>query len=370
MAAIHPGNDGIRLPNGVRVVRTPHASRGGNPYPPEVREQVLLMYQTGGIESLQTPHLNQLRLQRKFPHIDTCKRWIRLHEETGHVLPKRATGNSHSEREIHGQDLFNLALFRTIRPKATIDEVRAYIHNRNPTVRPYSPSQVYRAEQRLGLSRKVASTTSDQAYRPDVKRRRRRYWTQSYPNGINDQSTADMIDIDEARFKLESQNRNRGKVMRHRRCDARGKYKKGEPGVSLIMGVSGDSQDPFEFHQQFSEGGTNLWRFFCFMEDFIEWLATNRPGQTFCFTMDNLNIHKDPIILDMIEAAGHRVVFRAPYWSCDGAIEYVFNTIHTMLQSADNVVDNVDELILEIDDIIFRMVPNSFRPYFVHVGFP
>ena len=68
MAAIHPGNDGIRLPNGVRVATTPHASRGGNPYPPEVREQVLLMYQTGGIESLQTPHLNQLRLQRKFPH--------------------------------------------------------------------------------------------------------------------------------------------------------------------------------------------------------------------------------------------------------------------------------------------------------------
>lgn len=44
--------------------------------------------------------------------------------------------------------------------------------------------------------------------------------------------------------------------------------------------------------------------------------------------MDNLNIHKQPMILDMIEDAGHRGVFCAPYWSCDGAIEYVFNTIH------------------------------------------
>ena len=61
-----------------------------------------------------------------------------------------------------------------------------------------------------------------------------------------------MIDIDEAGFKLESQDRKRGKVSKQRRCDARGQYKKGAPGVSLLMGISGDGQDPFEFHQQFS----------------------------------------------------------------------------------------------------------------------
>jgi transposase len=31
--------------------------------------------------------------------------------------------------------------------------------------------------------------------------------------------------------------------------------------------------------------------------------------------------------------AGHRYLFRAPYWSVDGPIEYVFNTIHTHLLS-------------------------------------
>ena len=95
----------------------------------------------------------------------------------------------------------------------------------------------------------------------------------------------------------------------------------------------------------------------------------NRPNESFCFTLDNLNIHKHPIILNLIEEAGHRVVFRAPYWSCDGAIEYVFNTIQTHLQMDDDGVDNVDDLIEEIDDIIFRMAIIGFRKYFEHVWY-
>jgi hypothetical protein len=65
---------------------------------------------------------------------------------------KRATGNRHSTREVNGVDLVNLALFRLVRPKAYIDEVRAYVHNRNPVNLPYSQSQIVRAEHRLGLT--------------------------------------------------------------------------------------------------------------------------------------------------------------------------------------------------------------------------
>jgi len=75
-------------------------------------------------------------------------------------------------------------------------------------------------------------------------------------------------------------------------------------------------------------------------------LDLNRPGLEFCLTMDNLNIHKHPAVLDLIDDAGHKIVFRAPYWSCDGAIEYVFNTIHVKLQMADNgvIVASTDSL--------------------------
>jgi hypothetical protein len=64
-------------------------------------------------------------------------------------------------------------------------------------------------------------------------------------------------------------------------------------------------------------------RFYGFMVELIDYLGTNFPGRGFCFAMDNLNIHKHPMVLYLIYNSGHRVVFRAPYWYCDGPIEYV-----------------------------------------------
>ena len=99
----------------------------------------------GGFRALETAQCNQLREQRKFPHMNTCRRWVEIHQTGGHVRPKIATGNKFSKREIHGQDL---------------------MHNRNPTEAPYSMSQVHRAEVRLGLWLKVGSSAADEAYCP------------------------------------------------------------------------------------------------------------------------------------------------------------------------------------------------------------
>ena len=115
-AAALLADNGVRPPPGTRAGETKHASRGGNPYPREMREHVIAIWQSGGgdnggLEALQTPALEILRNQNKFPHLSTCKRWITLLEDEGHLRPKIATGNNCSEREIHGQDLFNLALF-------------------------------------------------------------------------------------------------------------------------------------------------------------------------------------------------------------------------------------------------------------------
>ena len=74
-----------------------------------------------------------------------------------------------------------------------------------------------------------------------------------------------MIDIDEAGFKIDDQDRKRGKVTKQRRVNSKGKYKKGDRNVSLLMGISGDQQDSFEFYQTVSEGRTDQYIFFCFM---------------------------------------------------------------------------------------------------------
>ena len=77
------------------------------------------------------------------------------------------------------------------------------------------------------------------------------------------------------------------------------------------------------------------------MRNVMDWLGYNQPGRSFLFTMDNLNFHRHPVTTNLIYARGHCVVFRAPYWSCDGAIEYVFNTLQMRLQMEINRVDNV-----------------------------
>ena len=69
--------------------------------------------------------------------------------------------------------------------------------------------------------------------------------------------------------------------------------------------------------------------------------------------MDNLNIHKHPMILDMIRDTNHDIVFRAPYCSCNGAIAYVFNTLEVKLQVCVRDVSPVADLILELDTILF-----------------
>jgi len=71
----------------------------------------------------------------------------------------------------------------------------------NRAIDPYSPSQVSRAEDRLGLWLKVGSTTtSNQAHRPINKLKRQMYWNDPFPMGIYGENTDLIIDIDEAKF--------------------------------------------------------------------------------------------------------------------------------------------------------------------------
>jgi hypothetical protein len=83
----------------------------------------------------------------------------------------------------------------------------------------------------------------------------------------------------------------------------------------------------FLFHKCYTKGGTDLLYFFDFTLKLCNWLAANRPGHQLLITMDNLNIHKHPMIIHLIYSCSYHVVVCTPYWSCDGSIEYFFNTL-------------------------------------------
>ena len=302
--------------------------------------------------------------------MESCKNHIRIFQSTGDVCPKKATGNR-SEREILGSDLEQLALYRSVYPEATNAECRAYLFNSQPhppaQTDPYSHSQLQRAENLLGLTRKNGSTTAQLAYHPDNLQKRDLYWTQPPPLGVAGVPRQNMIDIDEAGFKLEHSNRKFGKTPTALRCSQEGAYGRDEK-LNLLLAISGDENDPMRWHDVWMNGGTTIAKFADFIQLILDDLALRHPGRVFCFTMDNLNSHKNPIVLNKIINAGHQYAFRAPYWPVDGAIEYVFNTIQTRLQAYFNRLVDMAALQNRINLIIATF--GSFHRYFIHVGFP
>jgi hypothetical protein len=83
-------------------------------------------------------NLVRMHANYKFSSMRTVRRWIRWYNCEGTALPKHATGNRHSTWEVNGVDLINLTLFWLVRPKAYLDEVHTYVHNRNPATPPFS----------------------------------------------------------------------------------------------------------------------------------------------------------------------------------------------------------------------------------------
>ena len=160
-----------------------------------------------------------------------------------------------------------------------------------------------------------------------------------------------------------------GKCVSWERCHVEGAYNR-DAKLNLMMAVSADAAYDMEWHDCWpqEEGGTNLFRVYTFFERIMDRLHDDHPGRSFCFTMDNLGTHHNPLLLDRIEERGHKYLFRAPYWSVDGPMEYVFNSIHVFLLDYFRDVDNLDELGTRLDAIIAGM--GNFIQYFLHVGFP
>ena len=69
----------------------------------------------------------------------------------------------------------------------------------------------------------------------------------------------------------------------------------------------------------------------------------------------------------LIRNAGHRILFRAPYYAVDGPIEYLFDTLQQGLTRALYRVTNGQQLIQELLALI-GVIPD-FINYFTHCGY-
>jgi hypothetical protein len=318
---------------------------------------------------LDSPMLTQLHGEYKFPSLQSCERWIAQEHRVGHCRPKVATGNHESHRSVQGQALVRLALYRVAHPETSLDHVKAFLFNMDEGIPLYSQKAIVHAEKLLGLRRKAASTTCERAYLPINLNKRHMFWTLDYPFGCRNIRTMDMIDMDECGLKIEHSNPGFGKTVSWLRCHFEGEYNR-EKKLNCMMGVSADRNYDMEWHDLWpqEEGGTNLYRVLLFFDRIMDQLENDHPNRSFCFTMDNLNIHHNQILLNRITIRGHKYLFRAPYWSVDGPMEYIFNTIHThLLQHFRQISD-----LVELENVIHEIIANltNFQRYFFHVGFP
>lgn len=313
--------------------------------------------------------IQQLQGQKKYPHPMSVQRFANRTNLYGHCRAFRHTGNNHAEREIEGQHLIQLALYRSCCPKATGGEVNAFLYNMNthdPRYEIYSNSQITRAEQRLNLTTKRSSTTAYQALLPHIILKRNLFWNANYPVGIADCDPRNMIDIDEAGWSVDTCNRTSGKTVVGERCREVGPYSKTQK-VTVLLGVSGDDQSPDRWLDRWREGGTTVTKFLDFIRSIIEEIGPGTPARRRVFVMDNLRSHQNNAIKAVIHGHGHRIVFRAPYYPVDGAIEYVFNVLHCALQLRLCSIRTTDDMETQIDNIVHSM--EEFSCFFAHCGF-
>ena len=303
-----------------------------------------------------------------FPSPPTIGRFRRRMRRRGHLRRFEKQGNNRAT-VLRGIDFYIIAFWRTVWPKSTHAELNASLFNSQLArgvahPRFFTPSQISKAEDRLGLSRKRGSTTAYQALTPRNLARRWVYWNCDYPAGIRNIPTTDWIDLDEAGVFVETANRSSGKAYINVRVREEGPYNHSEKWT-LTMAISGD-EDGDRWLDFEKKSGTTVTDFYILIVGIIDDIGPGTPLRRRCFTFDNLLAHKNPAILNLIVDSGHRFCFRAPYYPVDGAIEYVFNTIERDLEIKLPEIKNASDLRKEVFNTVGAIT--MFITYFAILG--
>ncbi|KAJ1403329.1 hypothetical protein B484DRAFT_457564 [Ochromonadaceae sp. CCMP2298] len=139
------------------------------------------------------------------------------------IVPLLSTGNK-AQVQLSGEYLHLLVFHRGVYPRATAHEVIAFIASNATIPKIFRPSEIYMADKRLGLTKKVVSTTAYQALTAHNLARGNLFWTQPAPVGIAGVPRAQLIDMDECAVFIDSVNSRFGKSFRGVRLRDPGPY--------------------------------------------------------------------------------------------------------------------------------------------------
>ena len=323
-----------------------HPSVGGSRgYAPEHRTDALALHQNG-LGHLATPSTSSLQ------------RW------THHGVGRLQQTGGPAPTSIRGEHQFLLVLCRTIHPFAQADEVSVFIaqHSSNPVL--YSRQAISTREQEIGLTRKVGSTTANQAFTPHNLMRARLWWSQPYPVGVLGKPRQHMLDSDEAGLWIDKKKRTYGKSITTVRVRAPGVYGHGEKWT-LILTISPCGS---KWWRLAKVAGTTIEVYEAHMAAVIAALPSPvTGGQQRYFMHDNLTAHLDARVTNLIEQAGHRVQARPAYRPVWGPTEYAFNQLQCELTNRVNEITDDTTFAAVVTSILTNLT--GFDATFVHCGY-
>lgn len=244
------------LPQTTFCPHTAAGRRGGtNGYPEQTRMYILRLVCNAALNVVEQRYEQQLASAEatgaEFPARKTINEWARPMQMNGHTRAYVKQGNRRAS-VLRGEAILRLSVFKHMFPRSNAHETNAWLWNSSLEPpgqrRLYTAGQISEAEDHLGLSMKVSSTTARQALLPINILKRQNFWTLPYPLGIANIRREDLIDLDEAGVFVETVNRKYGKTFIGTCCREIGPYGHSTK-FTLMMAVSADPVDRFRFYQ-------------------------------------------------------------------------------------------------------------------------
>jgi hypothetical protein len=172
-------------------------------------------------------------------------------------------------------------------------------------------------------------------------------------------TATETIDLDEADAFVETENLKWGKCAIRMHCREAGPYGHSKKTTFAMAIASGPCRS--RWRKLSLRPGTDLQFFIDFIQEILNDIGPGTAQHRRCFLMDNLSTHRHQIIAQMIIAAGHRSVYRVPYYPVDGPIEYVFNTIQQELGHRMHLIHYLPSLHAHINAIVASPMLPSLR---------
>ena len=304
----------------------PHPSQGGSKgYSPEYRREALQNFANGRGGAVTASR-------------SSLWRW----RQRNQALIQQ--GNA-AKTNMQGEHKLLLVMYRLAYPKAMASEIIQFIamNSINPHI--YSRTDIFKCEEALGFTRKVGSTTANQAGLPINIIKRQMFWNLPPPLGIATVNRHHLIDIDEAGIQLKFANRSHGKSLAGIQVRQRGLYGHREKYTLIVaIGTTGVLHLRFE-----KEAGTTVAIFNQFVDQLCNQYLPPLPPRKLMY--DNLKAHLSNLVCNTITASGHTYIQRAPYRPVDGPIEYFFNMLQQELTHRMHLINNEADLRQQIVNI-------------------